>query len=179
MTCSYSLTYACLEDIIIIIMYIYFVLILIDDASCLDITTWTLTAPTIWFDLTKRHSQPWNLHTQNLFAAYYRISFIRNKNSLMVQKQRKESLRRMSQLNIFVNHLLVGFQVTALYLLLSYELFFGSQTCLLFQGRIVFWYCQILFRHYKLMHPIGSLWKEYDFLSLHLKKIKSCQISSV
>ena len=30
----------------------------------------------------------------------------------------------MSQLNIFVNHLLVGFQTTALYLLLSYDLFF-------------------------------------------------------
>ena len=57
-------------------------LILIDDASCLDITTWTLTAPTVWFDLTKRLSQPWNLHTHKKtksFAACYRISFIRKK----------------------------------------------------------------------------------------------------
>ena len=30
----------------------------------------------------------------------------------------------------------------------------------------------------QLMHPIGSLWREYDFLSLHLKN-KFCQIYSV
>ena len=43
---------------------------------------------------------------------------------MTVQKQSKESLRRLSPQNVFVNYLLVGFQTTAVYLLLNYELFF-------------------------------------------------------
>ena len=56
-------------------------------------------------------TKTWNLQTV-LFATYYIISFVG-----------EESLRRLSPLNVFANHLLVGFQTTALYLLRNYELF--------------------------------------------------------
>ena len=68
--------------------------------------------------------------------------------SWMVQKQ--EGVGQLSPLNIFVNHLLVGFQTTALYFLLNHELFFWLSNMFTVLKKKCFWYCLTHFHHYKL-----------------------------
>ena len=69
---------------------------------------------------------------------------------LMVQKERKGSLWHLSPLNVSINHLLVSLQMTALHLLQDHELFIWLWNMFTVPKKNHFWYCLILFCHYKL-----------------------------
>ena len=69
---------------------------------------------------------------------------------LMVQKERKGSLWHLSPLNTSINHLLVSLQMTALHLLQDHELFIWLWNMFTVPKKNHFWYCLILFCHYKL-----------------------------
>ena len=94
---------------------------LIDDALSLDIAPWKLSAPAVRLDLAKlkkkkkkKKKDTTNPETYKHF--YLQLSSSEKNSSLMVLKQRQESLRRLSPRNIPGNLFLVAFRTTAPYI---------------------------------------------------------------
>ena len=77
---------------------------------------------------------------------------------LTVQRQRKASLLWLSPVNMFINHTLASFLMTALYSLGNYESFFWLSDISTILRKNLSWYCLIPFHPNKLYlkynHPI-------------------------
>ena len=104
-----------------------FALKLIDDASCLDIAPWTLSAPTVRFDLTKFKKTRLTLKASNSFICnllkllFFLFLFLLTDGSKT--EEGDAAVAVSTKRTKLTNYLLVGFQTTTLYLLWNYELF--------------------------------------------------------
>ena len=102
---------------------------LIDDASCLDIAPWTLSAATVRFDLTKFCKYTTNTETYKQcylqHVSDYPLWENKNKNYWRI-RQREEGVAAasVSTNHTLANHTLVGFLITVLFSPGNKELFF-------------------------------------------------------
>jgi len=104
-----------------------------------------------------------NPETYKRFICNWLQTILCQKNfSLTVQKQRKESLRRLSPLNILANHTFVDFWTTVLYSPGNYELFFWLLDRFTLLRKNTSWYWLFLFHPYKLYLTILKI------LELHI-----------